>query len=294
MWRNPSIWLKATRSYSLSTSIIPVAFGALWARWQNGGFYPGFAGLAITGGALLHLAANLLNDIFDCRAGIDHPGGPQGGECLVQGIVSEKAYRRAAILFIVVATGIGLYLFFKQQNPLIIGLGAFGLLAAAGYAAGRYSPKYHAGGEALVFASMGLGMTAGGYITQMNAWSWPALVAGIPPAIGMVMIMLTNNIRDMATDQKSGVRTLPLLMGYRPALRLLGTLFFLQFTLLFIWVICDLLPTTALGGFATLPVYLRWFNDILKNGPGERHLRMAALLHALFGACLLLALLFPL
>ena len=72
------LWWKAVRPYAYSASLVPVAIGGFYARFHGGDWSPVRFGVALLAGLLVHTAANLWNDYYDFKSGVDHAGG--GGQ----------------------------------------------------------------------------------------------------------------------------------------------------------------------------------------------------------------------
>ena len=68
------LWAKAVRPYAYSASLVPVAIGGLYARSAGAEFSGWRFGVALAAGVLLHTSANLWNDYFDFKGGVDREG----------------------------------------------------------------------------------------------------------------------------------------------------------------------------------------------------------------------------
>ena len=93
------LWLKAVRPYAYSASLVPVAIGGLQARAAGAEFSGLRFGVALGAGVLLHTAANLWNDYYDFKCGVDRAGGGEGSGVLVHGeMTPARVFRGAALL----------------------------------------------------------------------------------------------------------------------------------------------------------------------------------------------------
>ena len=96
------LWAKAIRSYSFSASLVPVAIGGLQARSSGAEFSGVRFGVSLAAGLLLHTAANLWNDYYDFKGGVDRAGGGEGSGVLVRG---EKGLAHTRLSIVGLADG---------------------------------------------------------------------------------------------------------------------------------------------------------------------------------------------
>ncbi len=208
IWRWMRFWARAVRPEAYSTSFMPIALGGLYARWLGAPFSTARFIVAIAAGMLLHTAANLWNDYFDYTGGVDVKGYSAGSGMLVSGELAPARCFRAAVLCAILAALGGLWLAWQTGWGILL-LGLFGLGGAVGYCAGPHSPKHHAMGELLAFLMVGPGMTLGGCMAQTGMFSIRAILVGIPLGLISALLLYNNNMRDIESDQRAGIRTLP-------------------------------------------------------------------------------------
>ena len=203
------VWLTALRLVAAPASLTPVALGGLLPRALGEPFAWLPWGLALLAALLLHIAANLWNDYFDFRSGLDTPDGATGSGVLTSRALAPAQVARAAVLCSLLSAALGLYLCWRVRSWQLLLLGALGLLAAPAYSMGRRSPKRLALGELWVFLWMGPAMTEGAWLVQAARFSLPALLLGIPSGLFAALLMLLANTRDLVPDRAAGLRTLP-------------------------------------------------------------------------------------
>ena len=276
------LWAKAVRPYAYSASLVPVAIGGLHA-YSSGAEFSGLRfGVALAAGLLLHTAANLWNDYFDFKGGVDHVGGGLGSGVLVQGkMTSARCFRGATI-----CAGLGALAGFWlawQVGWNLLWLGLAGLLGAFFYSSGPLSPKHHALGEVWVFLMMGVGMTLGGHMAQTGHFSWGAVAAGIPAALLMTLILYTNNLRDLQSDRAAGLRTLPMLVGPRAGHVVAGLFLAIPYLLTLLMALTRQLPLAILSAFLTIPIAVRWYRRVWIGPVAEEHVVGMAMLHMVYG-----------
>lgn len=303
--KGPKLWLMAARAYSFPASIIPVLFGSVLAVLLNPGLKFNFLNfiLCLIGCILVQVGTNLINDIYDYDKGIDKEdkelGIPHGGSMVISmGLVSVKQMKTGAVLSLVIALLIGIYLY-TQAGIWILYLSLFGLLSAIFYTAKPLALKYKALGDLQVIISFGLGMTLGAYMVQTKEFSYLPLLFSIP--IGMLIdaILHSNNIRDINFDGKFGVKTLPILIGEKLSVKVYYFLILGAYVCLVIFVALKMLPWFALLALITLPLALKVVKMADGFPPeglprfeyGTKHIMMTAQLNMMFGLTLVIGLL---
>lgn len=276
------LWMKAVRPYAYSASLVPVAIGGLHARISGAEFSGLRFGVSLAAGVLLHTAANLWNDYFDFKGGVDHEGGGVGSGVLVFGEMTPARCFRGAVVCALLGALAGLWLAWQVGWGLLL-LGTAGLLGAFAYSAGPLSPKHRALGEVWVFLMMGVGMTLGGHMAQTGRFSWGAITAGIPAALLMTLILYTNNLRDLKSDRDAGLRTLPMLFKPIEAKVVAGLFLVIPYLLTTLMAATRQLPLAILAALLTLPLALRWYRGVWFGPVAEKHVIGMAQLHMVFG-----------
>ena len=277
------LWLKAVRPYAYSASLVPVAIGGLHARAAGADFSGLRFGAALAAGVLMHTAANLWNDYYDFKHGVDRAGGGVGSGVLVAGEMSPARCFRGAAICAALAALLGLWIAAQTGWGLGV-LGICGLIGALAYSAGPLSPKHRALGEVWLFLLMGVGMTLGGSLAQTGRFSWGAVAAGLPAALLMVLILYANNLRDVRSDRDAGLRTLPMLFKPLEAKALALVLLAAPYVLTGLMAGTGRLPAAVALAFLTIPLAVRWALRVWRNPVGEADVKSMAMLHLAFGA----------
>lgn len=300
-----NLWLMAARAYSFPASIIPVLFGTVLAVILNPELDFNFINfiLCIIGAVLVHVGTNIINDIYDYEKGIDKEdkelGIPHGGSMVISmGLVSLKEMKKAAVISLLVAFAIGVYLF-TQAGMWILYLSLFGLLSAIFYTAKPIALKYKALGDIQVILSFGVGMTLGAYIVQTGEFSWMPVIFSIPLGMLIDAILHSNNIRDINFDGKFGVKTLPILIGEKLSIKFYYFLILGSYLSVIVFAAMGLLPWFALLSLITLPLALKLVKmsesfpaeGIARFEYGTKHIMMTAQLNMVFGLSLIMGLL---
>ncbi len=302
------LFMMAIRSYAFPASVIPVIYGSILSVVLVPGATFNFFLFALTlvGAMAVHVGSNIINDIYDFKKGIDKEdpeiGIPHGGSLVLsKGFVSMKGMKIIAFSSLILASIIGVFLFF-QCGIWILYLMAFGLFAAIYYTANPFALKYKALGDLMVFLSFGVGMTLGSYYVQVKDFSWIPVLLSTPIGLLIIAILHSNNIRDMKFDGTFGVKTIPILIGEKLSIYLYYALIFGAYMAIILFVVFRLLPWPALLNLITLPSALKLVK-MLKNFPeetiprwemGTKHNIMTAQFNMQFGIMLNIGLLIAL
>jgi 1,4-dihydroxy-2-naphthoate polyprenyltransferase len=216
-WR---VWWLGARPRTLGAGLVPVLVGTAAAGhvvwWRFG------AALLVAAG--LQVGVNFANDYFDGTRGVDTRERVGPPRLTQSGAASPRAVLFAALGSIAVAGSAGLALAAATEPVLILVVGGLAILAALLYSGG---PRPYAGlglGEVAVFVFFGMVATCGTtfvMVETVTAASWWCAAA---MGLLAVAILEANNIRDIATDETAGKRTLAVRVGDRHARALYGTL----------------------------------------------------------------------
>ena len=277
---------------------VPVLLGA--AASGHPAALPTVAALVVAVG--LQVGANLANDYFDGRRGVDTAArvGPQ--RLTASGLVRPAAVLVAALGCLAVAAAIGLWLALASGLGWLVLAGALALAGALLYTGG---PRPYAAtgvvADLAVFAFFGLMATVGTAAVQgsgvpARAW-WAAVAIGLLA----VAVLVANNLRDLATDRAAGRLTLVVRLGDGPARVLYAALIVGGVLVPALGVVLGQLPLLALVSLLAVPALvspLRVATSRHLQGRGLVPLlalttRLHLALGALLAAALLAAALLP-
>jgi 1,4-dihydroxy-2-naphthoate polyprenyltransferase len=204
---------------------------------------------------LLHAGANIFNDFYDYRKGVDRPGTFGSSGVLVEKLMSSRALFTEGVIVYAVAVGIGVYLW-VSCGPWVFWLGLIG--ASMGFFYTTIIPlKYYALGDVAVFSAFGILITLGAYYVQTSSLSWiPALYA-IPFGLLIDAILHGNNLRDIRSDAVVNVTTLAGHMGVRGSQIYYLVIVAAAFLTIPVLIVADHLPWTALLVFLSIPIAVR-------------------------------------
>jgi 1,4-dihydroxy-2-naphthoate octaprenyltransferase len=253
------LWWRGARPRTLGAGLVPVVLGTaaaghvIWWRLAA----------AIVVAAGLQVGVNYANDYFDGTRGVDTERRVGPTRLTATGAVAPGAVLTAALACLGVAAVAGLALAIATEPVLILFVGALALIAAVAYSGG---PRPYAGlglGEVMVFAFFGLMATCGTAFVMVE--TVPAAAWWCGGAIGFlaVAILVANNLRDIATDEAAGKRTLAVRIGDAATRRLYRATMIAAFVTLVAGVFVGIavdgagLPQWALFGLAAWVVAIR-------------------------------------
>lgn len=221
-------WIEAARLRTLPLSVSGIIVGSMYAlahptdnvltptevfNWR----LFGFAILTTLG---LQILSNFANDYGDGIKGTDNQDRVGPKRAIQSGVISPESMKRAIILTSVltlISAIILIYYAFRNTNLgyslFYLVLGILAIASAIRYTVGNSAYGYRGFGDVFVFVFFGLVSTLGVnflYSKQLD------LVLILPAtAIGFlsVAVLNLNNMRDEASDRKSGKNTLVVKMG---------------------------------------------------------------------------------
>lgn len=208
-------WIMAIRPATLPAAVTPVLVGTA-AAYAVGGFRAAPALAALLGALLLQIAANLANDLFDFEKGADTEERLGPTRVVQAGLLSPDAIRRATAVVLVLALAVGLYLV-AVAGWVVVAIGVASIAAALAYTGGPYPLGYNGLGDIAVFLFFGLVAVCGTAFVQAEYVPPLAWAAAIPVGTLVTAILVVNNVRDIATDEAAGKRTLAVRLGRRAA-----------------------------------------------------------------------------
>ncbi len=253
--------LRLSRVQFLPVILSPVLLGTAVA-WQTSlAINWLFFALALIGASLLHLASNVINDVYDYKSGVDEitersfPRDFPGWKVLPRGIVSLSAARLYAYLFYLGGVLIGLYLFYLTGLTVLI-LGILGVLFSYTYVAPPLRLDYRglALGELAIFASFGPIPVLGAYYIQArNILLAPAL-ASVPLGLLTAVLLLNHDLIFHDVYKEGGKRSLAVVMGRPAAAKLSIFLSTFCYPFLLLMILTGVFPITTGAAFVGLVI----------------------------------------
>lgn len=241
----------ATRPWSFQLTIISTTLGLVLATYTqsyNLLLFP----LVLVGLLSAHAAANLVNDLYDVKYGVDKPSSPTAKyrrHYLLTGEISRKTFILETLLSYGLMISIAAYLTFIR-GWIVLLFTVAGVFITYAYTADPIKLKHLSMGEIAVFLAWGPLMVTGTYYVLTGELSLTPIYASIPIGLFVSLVLFANNIRDMDYDRSAGVKTLAVILGNRRSLE------FYKYTIIVIYLSVVLLTALRVLSIFTLLTYL--------------------------------------
>jgi 1,4-dihydroxy-2-naphthoate polyprenyltransferase len=253
-----SKWLIMTRAAVIPMTLFSGLIGGLLATQAQNSNWLYFL-VCVTGLVVAHACNNLINDYFDLEGGIDTAEAPRAlyaPHPVLSGWITRPGLMRTIIALNVFDAAIMGFLFFARGWPAAA-FAASGFLISVFYVAPPLRLKHHGLGEPAVFIVWGPLMVCGTYyITtgELPGWVW---AASIPYAILVTSVLIGKHIDKLPYDAAHRVRTLPVILGERAALRLNQILMGSFYAVVVVLYVFEVLPVWTLVVAAAVPMLWR-------------------------------------
>jgi 1,4-dihydroxy-2-naphthoate polyprenyltransferase len=262
----PWLILRTTRLPFLTATLVPVLLGLAIAA-RHGSFDWIAAVLAILGGSFAHLAVNVSNDIFDTLSGADaaNPNPTQfsgGSRVLHYGLLSVRQLVVWDAVLYAAALAIGLVLLAIRPSLQLLLIGIAGILIGLAYTAPPLKLVYRGLGEIAVAVGFGPIMLLGAYVSQTGRLDWEPLVASLPVAILIALILYVNEIPDRRGDAAAGKQTLVVRLPPQVVERLYLVAGLAAFGLVVAGVALAVMPWPTLLALLALPLVFQVYRGI--------------------------------
>lgn len=195
----------AARPKTLPAALAPVLLGSACAA-AAGGFRAVPAALAALFALFAQIASNLANDRGDFLRGTDKADRAGFARATASGWLSPREVAAGTGVALALAALFGSGLIF-YGGAAMIAVGAISLLACLAYTTGPFPLSYHGLGD--VFVVVFFGFVAVAFTCYVQAGTFPPFLwtTALACGLGADNILIANNIRDRATDERSGKRT---------------------------------------------------------------------------------------
>ena len=207
---------------------------------------------------------------------------------LVEGTLSPRFVKAEAYVLFFLAALIGIYLAATRGWTILV-IGIIGSLAALFYTAPPLKYKYGALGELSVFLMWGPLMVEGAYFVQRQMLSWEAFWISLPFGVLVALVLLANNLRDRTDDESRGIKTIPILLGWRNGMRLYAALIILAYLAVVLMSLLGPLTPWSLIVLLSLPLPLHFLRQMINDTPDDADAQTAKIDTA-FGALLVISL----
>ncbi len=292
-WRKFSAWTEIARPFSLTGAYTPVAVAGALA-FAQGKFNLQLFIISLASTVLLQIGANIINEIYDVRNGVDSITSPRASQTLLKGRIKESEAFKLGIFIFGLASLLGIGMAFVRGWSVIV-LGVLGLIACYGYTAPPFQFKYKAAGIPLVFTLMGPLTVIGAYYVITGTWDINAFIVSIPIGLLITAVLHGNEWRDIADDARYGVGTFAAQIGRRWSFLAYVGFITAAFLSVVIAVLFRDLPVTSLLALFSLPLLVRSVQASAMGINGQQRAIAkidieTAQLHAVFGMLLVIGL----
>lgn len=221
-------WIRAIRLQFYPMTFFAYAIGALLYAELEGAFDPWIFLLGYLVLFVIEVITVFTNDYLDRetdRLNRHYSTFSGGSRVLVEGVVSEKAYRCSLkfllVTFVVLCLLMGIFAIASTAHVLLVTILLF--LIAVSYTAGPLRFSYNGWGEVVVGFTHSFAVIVCGFVYQGgglgNIYSW---MVGIPLFFSIVPAIVMAGIPDHDADRSAGKRTLAVRLGKVRATYLAG------------------------------------------------------------------------
>ncbi len=219
--------LRLARAHYTPVVVAAALAGSLYEFWRIGQAHWVNLPLAVLGAFFAHLAANVVNDVYDFASGVDLLAPTRdspdfgGSNVLTGGMMSAREALGWGVGFAVAGLGCGALI------ALTVGWGVLlpalaGALVAFEYVAPplRFGYFGHGLGELGILVAFGPLTVAGAAWAVGGSWSWRAAALGIPVGVNIVAILYCHHFTHPDADREKGKMSPVAVLGKERALRM--------------------------------------------------------------------------
>lgn len=225
------IWWQLTRPHTLTAGFVPVLIGTALALQTGNVQIPLFIAMLIAS-LLIQSATNMFNEYYDFKRGLDNENSVGIGGAIVREGIHPKTVLNAALALYAIALLIGIYICAASSWWLAV-VGLVCMSVGYLYTGGPLPISSTPFGELASGFFMGFLIILISFFIQTGTVSELAVLVSIPSGVLVGAINLSNNIRDLDGDKENGRKTLPILLGRKKAIYVLGG----SFVISYLWVI---------------------------------------------------------
>jgi 1,4-dihydroxy-2-naphthoate octaprenyltransferase len=243
--------------------------------------------LILLAGFLVHLAANLSNDVFDHILGVDSKDSIGGSRVIQDGVISPGRVKLATFFCYVAAFALAIEIVKGDAALWIVVI--FAALSSFFYVAPPIKYGHRGLGELFVFLNMGLIMTAGCHWALTERFDPRVLSLALPIGLMVAQVLYFQSLPEIDDDPLVGKRTLASILGKERA-TLIQLLWWPLIWLTSVNLWCSgLLAWPALLGPLSFPMH--WFivrktRRTVNWRELDRHGRLVRILYSFNAICL--------
>jgi len=263
-------WLTLLRLGATARGVLPFLLGAVIA-WSRGNsidwlilFLSSIAVICVM------LMTFLINEYYDYPADTanqNYHNLSGGSRMLPMGFIPRHHALIAAYIFTAFASGIGLWLYLGlKTGPLTIPMGALAIIIGYTYTAGPFRLSYRGWGEISIWFACGWLATIMGYYLQTGQLNLTVTLVSLPGAFSVFLVILINEIPDMAADKLCGKNNLAVRLGINRATLLYIFMLILCYVSIIVIVFFGVPATSAYFSILLLPLMVWIIYTVWKQG----------------------------
>ena len=195
----PAVALRATRPWSFTATVGPVALGTALAFKIEDAFNLPLLGLTLVTTLAVHAAGNLMNTLVDFTRGVDTAS--SSDLTLVRGDLSADQVGKLILgsYGLAAAAAAPLCALSRAPLPQLVALLVTGAGSAYVYTGGP-GLKYKALGDILISTTFGPLLVAFAYLTQAGTLGWRPLLAAMPMTMHIEAILHVRQLTSRPAD----------------------------------------------------------------------------------------------
>lgn len=257
------------RPHTLTASFVPVLIGtALGFLVKDSINMKLFAAMMIAS-VLIQAATNMFNEYYDFVRGLDTAESIGIAGAITRDGVSARSVLLLAVFCFVLAGLLGIYICAQTSWWLLL-IGAGCMAAGYLYTGGPLPIAYTPFGELCAGLMMGSGIIMISHYIQTGMVTYQAFLISIPSLLFIGAILMSNNIRDRVGDERSGRKTLAILLGHKRAVYFMAAMFVVAYLWLIALVISNILMPWTLIALLSIPKAIQAIRGFVnKSLPAE-------------------------
>jgi len=268
-------YILAARPKTLPAAVVPVWLGCVLAWYLTGSYDGWLAFYTLMGAVWIQIGTNFFNDAIDADKGADTEKRLGPVRATASGLLSRKVVYGSAIICLGIAAVFG-FLLYQARGWEIIAIGIPSLYLCYGYTGGPWPLAYKGLGEIFVILFFGLIAVMGTTFVQLGEWRVEAAVLGLQIGLLSAVLISINNLRDREEDAGNNKRTLAVVLGEKPAKKIILLELFLPAVIGIYWYLI------GASAFTFIPlVYLAFAlplaGGVMTSAPSERYNKFLAL-----------------
>lgn len=266
-----TLWIKAFRLRTLPLSLSSIFLGSFLA-FRDGSFsWPVFLLAALTT-LFLQILSNLANDYGDSQNGMDNQYRIGPKRTVQSGEIKARSMRIMVLLFVLLSLASGGTLVIIGTNStgslstvlyFLMGFASIG--AAIKYTVGKNPYGYQGLGDLFVFIFFGLIGVAATYFLHTNHFPPDILLPASSVGLLSAGVLNLNNMRDRISDERSGKRTLAVILGGKHVKVYHIVLLSLSILTGLIYTILHFKTLYQFSFLATLPLLFKNIREVMLN-----------------------------